>query len=58
MTLLCVYQLPAHDNEPVVHAQRYIMTQRQEAVKKRYQSCDFFGQIFITFGFICKSYAC
>lgn len=35
MTLLCVYQLPAHDNEPLVHAQRYIVTHRQEAVKRQ-----------------------
>lgn len=35
MTLLCVCQLAAPDNEPLVPAQRYIMTQRQELVQKQ-----------------------
>lgn len=35
MTLLCVCQLPVPDNEPLVPAQRYIMTQRQEVVQRQ-----------------------
>lgn len=55
MTLLCVCQLAAPDNEPLVPAQRYIMTQRQEAVKR--QRIVIFGYIFGALGLICSRFA-
>lgn len=56
MTLLCVCQLPAPYNGPLVPAQRYIMTQRQEA--KTATRTVLFGHIFGAPRLTCSRYAC